>query len=152
LAQPLHHLAHDWRRQHTDTWGLSIHDWSCLSYHSHSRKADQAPLTNNKSQGYELTTVLLVEGQAGQPIAPLEGRLRTARASHSTRAPARGAEAFRIDEVLASMQAVRDLGLAGPLVHVIDREADGLAHYRAWQADGHHFLVRAKGGRKVRWQ
>jgi len=152
LAQPLHQLAHDWRRQQPDTWALSVHDWSALSYHSHSRKADQAQLTNKRSKGYELTTVLLVEGDAGQPIAPLEVRLRAARAVHSTRQPAPAATAFRIDEVLASMQAVRELGLPGPLVHVIDREADGLAHYRAWQAAGHHFLVRAKGGRKVRWQ
>jgi hypothetical protein len=152
LAQPLHQLARDWRRQQPDTWALSIHDWSCLSYHGHSRKADQAQLTNARSKGYELTTALLVEGRAGQPVAPLEVRLRAARAVHGTRAPAPGAQAFRIDEVLASMQAVRDLGLSGPLVHVIDRAADGLAHYRAWQADGHHFLVRAKGGRKVRWQ
>ena len=50
------------------------------------------------------------------------------------------------------MQAVADLGLGGPLVHVIDREADALAQYRAWQAAGQHFLVRAKGSRKVRWQ
>jgi hypothetical protein len=152
LAQPLHQLARDWRRQQPDAWALSIHDWSCLSYHGHCRKADQTQLTNTRSKGYELTTVLLVGGDAGQPIAPLEVRLRAARAVHSTRQPAPAAGAFRINEVLASMQAVRDLGLPGPLVHVIDREADGLAHYRAWQADGHHFLVRAKGGRKLRWQ
>jgi hypothetical protein len=152
LAQPLRQLALDWRRQHTDTWALCIHDWSALSYHGHKRKADQAQLTNKKSKGYELTTLLLVEGHAGQPIAPLEIRLRAAQAVHSTRAPAPGPTAFRIDEVLPSMQAVRDLRLSGPLVHVIDREADGLAHYRAWQAAGHHFLVRAKGGRVVRHQ
>ena len=152
LAQPLHQLARDWRRAAPTTWALTLHDWSALSYHGHSRKADQARLTNRTSKGYELTTLLLVEGQAGQPIAPLEVRLRAARAVHSTRAPAPAPEAFRIDEVLPSMQAVAALGLGGPLVHVIDREADGLAHYRAWQAAGHHFLVRAKGGRLVRWQ
>ena len=50
------------------------------------------------------------------------------------------------------MAAVADQGLGGPLVHVIDREADALASYRDWQAAGRHFLVRAKDGRKVRWQ
>ena len=44
------------------------------------------------------------------------------------------------------------MGLAGPLVHSIDCEADSLAQYRAWQAADRHFLVRAKGSRKVRWQ
>jgi hypothetical protein len=152
LAQPLRQLARDWRRQAPTAWALAVHDWSSLSYHGHSRKDDQARLTNRTSQGYELAAVLLVEGQAGQPIAPLEVRLRAAKAVHSTRSPAPGPKAFRIDEVLPSMQAVAALGLGGPLVHVIDREADGLAHYRAWQAAGHHFLVRAKGSRKVRHQ
>jgi hypothetical protein len=152
LAQPLQQLARDWRRQAPDTWALSIHDWSTLSYHAHTRKTDQAQLTNKRSKGYERTTLLLVEGQAGHPIAPLEVRLRAAKAVHSTRTPAPAATAFRIDEVLPSMQAVRAMGLSGPVVHVIDREADGLAHYRAWQKAGHHFLVRAKGGRIVRYQ
>jgi hypothetical protein len=152
LAEPLYQLAHAWRRQAPTSWGLSIHDWSSLSYHGHTRKTDQTQLTNRASRGYELTTLLLVEGQAGRPIAPLEIRLRAARAVYSTRSPAPDPKAFRIDEVLSSMQAVTALGLSGPLVHVIDREADGLAHYRAWQAAGYYFLVRAKGGRTVRWQ
>jgi hypothetical protein len=96
--------------------------------------------------------VLLVEGSAGQPVAPLEVRLRSARGVFSTRAPAPGAEAFRLDAVLPSMRAVAGLGLGGPLVHVLDREADSLAPYRAWQAAGQHFLVRANGTRKVRRQ
>jgi hypothetical protein len=50
------------------------------------------------------------------------------------------------------MRAVADAGLGGPLVHIIDCEADALAQYRVWQAAGQHFLVRAKGNRKVRWQ
>jgi Transposase DDE domain len=152
LAQPLHQLVYDWRRQEPATWALNIHDWSTLSYHGHTRKSDQTQLTNKKSKGYELTTLLLVEGRSGQPVAPLEIRLRAAKAVYSTRIPTPDSKAFRIDEVLASMQAVADLKLPGPLVHVIDREADGLAHYRAWQAAGHFFLVRAKGGRIVRWQ
>jgi len=150
LIEPLHQLAHQWRRQVPDTWGLVVHDWSLLSYPTHQRKTDQVKVNNGR--GYELTTVLLVEGSAGQPVAPLEVRLRSAAGVFSTRMPGPGKKAFRIDEVLPSMQAVAGLGLGGPLVHVIDREADALAPYRAWQAAGQHFLVRAKAGRKVRWQ
>lgn len=152
LVEPLHQLAHSWRRQAPTTWGLVLHDWSALRYPGHARKADQTQLTHRTSRGYELTTLLLVEGAAGHPIAPLEVRLRAARTVYSTRRPAPDHQAFRIDEVLPSMQAVTTSGLSGPLVHVIDREADGLAHYRAWQAAGRHFLVRAKAGRTVRWQ
>jgi hypothetical protein len=150
LVEPLHQLARQWRQQAPRTWGLVVHDWSLLSYPTHKRKTDQVKVNNGR--GYELTTLLLVEGSAGDPVAPLEMRLRSAQGVFSTRTPAPGKKAFRIDEVLPSMQAVADLGLGGPLVHVIDREADSLAQYRAWQAAGQHFLVRAKGTRKVRWQ
>jgi hypothetical protein len=152
LVEPLHALARQWRQGAPDDWGLVVHDWSCLSYRSHKRKTDQTRLTNGKSRGYELTTLLLVEGKAGAPVAPLELRLRSAKGVFSTRAPAPGKKAYRIDEVLPSMKAVGGLGLGKKLVHVIDREADALAQYRAWQAQGHHFLVRARGSRKVRYQ
>jgi hypothetical protein len=150
LIEPLHHLARRWRQRDPRTWGLVVHDWSLLSYPTHRRKTDQAKVNNGR--GYDLTTLLLVEGQDGQPVAPLELRLRSAQAVFSTRAPAPGREAYHIDEVLPSMQAVEGLGRGGPLVHVIDREADALAQYRAWQAAGQRFLVRANGTRKVRWQ
>jgi hypothetical protein len=150
LIEPLHQLAGQWRQQHPRTWGLVIHDWSLLRYPGHTAKTDQRKI--NHGRGYELTNLLLVEGNAGQPIAPLEVRLRSRDGVFSTRQPAPTKKAFRIDEVLPSMQAVADLGLGERLVHVIDREADALAQYRAWQAAGQHFLVRAKGSRKVRWQ
>jgi len=150
LIEPLHQLARQWRQQAPRSWGLVVHDWSLLSYPSHQRKTDQTKVNNGR--GYELTTLLLVEGSAGQPVAPLEVRLRSAKGVFSSRTPAPGKKAYRIDEVLHSMQAVADLGLDGPLVHVIDREADALAPYRAWQAAGQHFLVRARGSRKVRRQ
>jgi hypothetical protein len=152
LIEPLHGLARQWRQLAPNDWGLVIHDWSSLSYRKHKRKTDQTQLTNRKSRGYELATLLLVEGQHGDPVAPLELRLRSAKGVFSTRTPAPGKKAYRIDEVLPSMQAVAGLGLGKRLVHVIDREADALAQYRAWQAQGQRFLVRARGRRKVRYQ
>src|SRR5262249_35075815 len=151
LIEPLHQLARHWRQQHPDPWDLVIHDWSALTYPGHARKADQTRLTHRHSRGYELTSLLLVEGTTGDPIAPLELRLRAAGGSFSTRRPAPAKKAFRIDEVLPSMRALANLGLGERLVHVIDREADALAQYRAWQAAGRYFLVRANGSRKVRW-
>src|SRR5262249_35835787 len=97
LIEPLHHLAHHWRQQEPRTWGLVIHDWSLLSYPTHKRKTDQAKV--NHGRGYELTTLLLVEGSAGQPVAPLEVRLLAAKDVFSTRAPAPDRQAYRIDEV-----------------------------------------------------
>lgn len=150
LLEPLQQLARQWRQQALSDWGLVIHDWSLLSYPRHRAKIDQAEVNNGR--GYELTTLLLVRGSDGQPVAPLELRLRSARGVFSTRTPAPAKTAYRIDQVRSSMRAVAESGLGGPLVHVIDREADSLAQYRAWQADGRSFLVRAKGNRMVRWQ
>lgn len=152
LIQPLHQLARHWRQQADNAWGLVIHDWSALCYPGQVRKADQTRLTNRQSRGYELASLLLLDGRNGNPIAPLELRLRAAHEVFSTRQPAPATTVYRIDEVLPSMQAVAPLGLGGPLVQVIDREADALAQYRDWQAAGQFFLVRAKGSRKVRWQ
>lgn len=152
LIEPLHQLAWQWRQQNPTARGLIIHDWSRLNYPGHARKNDQARLSHRRDRGYELATLLLVDGTTGDPVAPLEIRLRTARAVYSTRCPTPRKTASRIDEVLPSMQAIAEVGLGEQVVHVIDREADGLAHYRNWQAAGHSFLVRAKGGRKVRWQ
>jgi hypothetical protein len=49
------------------------------------------------------------------------------------------------------MKASRTWRLSVPLVHVIDREADSVGHYREWHAAGHLFLVRGDD-RKVRWK
>jgi hypothetical protein len=152
LIEPLHQVARQWRRQAADAWGLVVHDWSALKYPGHARKTDQTRLSHRKDRGYELTSLLLVDGRNGDPVAPLELRLRAARTSYSTRQPTPKGKTFRIDAVLPSMQAVAGLELGKTLVHVIDREADALAQYRDWQAAGQYFLVRAKGGRKVRWR
>jgi len=151
LIEPLQQAARHWRRQAPTAWGLVVHDWSSLKYPGHTSKADQARLSHGSNRGYELASALLVEGSQGDPVAPLEMRLLSATAVYSTRQPAPQRDAFRVDEVLASMRHVGGLGL-GPLVHLIDREADSLGHYRQWQADGFTFVVRADGERTVRYE
>jgi hypothetical protein len=44
------------------------------------------------------------------------------------------------------------LGLGRPLVHIIDAEADSVAHYRRWARHGWRFLVRADAIRSVLFQ
>ena len=39
-----------------------------------------------------------------------------------------------------------------PLVHVLDRGADSVGHYRRWAADGRSFLVRADAAPTVSWR
>jgi hypothetical protein len=132
-------------------YALLVHDQSHLHYYTHASKTDQARLSHRKDYGYELTTALLVDAASGHPLAPLEVRLRTADAVYSTREPAPARDAFWLDEVRATMRSVADLGLARPLVHVIDSEADSVAHLRDWHADGRLFLVRTDGRRRARY-
>ena len=47
------------------------------------------------------------------------------------------------------MAHVAGVGLGRPPVFVIDREADSVAHLRAWSAAGHEYLVRAEDARGV---
>ena len=152
LIAPLHEVARHWDQQEATEWGLVVHDWSKVGYPTHTGKKDQTKLSREGDRGYELANVLLVDGGHGTPVAPLEMRLLTALGVYSTRTPAPKKKAYRIDEVLSSMESVADRGLTKKLVHIIDREADSLAHYRAWQAEGHTFLVRADGERMVRYE
>jgi hypothetical protein len=124
---------------------LAVHDWSTLSFARHPSKTDRATLTHAHDVGYDLATVLMVRGDDGAPIAPASVSLTTARAVHSTRtrdgAPA--ADLCHIDQVLPAMRYVRGRDFGGTVVHVIDREADSVDHWRQWAGDGHLALVRA---------
>jgi hypothetical protein len=152
LADPLLEAAQRWRQRAEATIGLVVHDWSSLKYPGHKSKTDRTQLGGNEhGHGYELSTALLVDGSNGDPIAPLEMRLVTAETVYSTRTPVPSPDAYRIDQVLPTLQAVAGLNL-GPLVHIIDREADWLDHYRQWHGAGYQFVVRADGERKVRWE
>jgi len=129
---------------------LEVHDWCFPHYYSHSSKTDQTVLSHSKDIGYELATGLLVDAVTGCPIAPIEQRLLAKAAVHSSRQPAPATDAFRIDEVLPSMQYARGLNLGATLVHLIDQEGDSVAHLRDWDGDNHLFVVRVEGRPTVR--
>jgi hypothetical protein len=122
---------------------LAIHDWSTLSFAGHPSKSDRARLTHAHDLGYDLATVLIVRGDDGAPIAPAVVSLTTADGVLSTRDDAPPAGTSHVDQVLPAMRHVRGLGLGPTVVHVIDREADSVDHWRRWAADGHSALVRA---------
>lgn len=130
---------------------MLIHDWSKLSYPGHASKHDQAELSKGDNQGYELTSVLAVSGADGAPLAPMEAHLKTANGILSTRQPA-PPDAHHLDQVLPSMELSRSWNLGCPQLHVIDREADSVGHFRAWHAAGHYFMVRGHDHRIVKWE
>jgi hypothetical protein len=151
LIQPLLDAARKAVEASAALYVLDVVDWSSVHYYSHSDKADQKQLSHKKDRGYELTTHLLVDAVAGAPIAPVELRLAAA-AVYSTRAPAPSTNSFRLDQVRPAMRAIAGLGLARRVVHVIDAEADSLAHLRDWDDDGRLFLVRSDARRRVSYQ
>ena len=130
---------------------MLVHDWCKLSYPGHTTKKDQAELSKGNNRGYELTTVLAVDGSNGAPLAPLEVHFKTADGLLSTR-QSEPANVHHLDQVLPTMNASHDWNLPCSALHVIDREADSVGHYRAWHAAGHHFLVRGQDHRVVTWE
>ncbi len=142
LIEPMHDLI---RHEMAERPGvlLAIHDWSTLSFGGHACKTDRVELTHAKDVGYDLATVLMVRGDDGAPIAPALVSLTTAEGVISTRDDAPAADLCHIDQVREAMRYVDGLKFNTPLVHVIDREADSVNHWRQWSADGHLALVRA---------
>jgi Transposase DDE domain len=147
LIEPMHKAV---RQELTRRPGLllSIHDWSTLSFGSHPSKTDRATLTHAKDVGYDLATVLMVRGDDGAPVAPVLVSLTTAEGVLSTRDDVPAVDVCHIDQVHGAMQYVHDLDFAATVVHVIDREADSVSHWRQWAADGYLALVRGDN-RKV---
>ena len=142
LIEPMHEMV---RQEVASRPGvlLAIHDWSTLSFGSHQSKTDRKTLTHAKDVGYDLATVLMVRGDDGATIAPVLASLTTADGVLSTRDDVPAEDLCHIDQVLGAMQHVRDLDFATTVVHVIDREADSVNHWRQWDADGHLAVVRA---------
>lgn len=130
-------------------FALVVHDWSKISFGQSNSKVDLTQLTHASDVGYEMTTALLVNPDSGLPIAPLEIHLQTDDGVLSTRSPA-PEDLPHLEQVLPSMEVSKSWKLQKPLVHVIDREADSVDHYRQWDAAGHKFLIRADDCR-VRW-
>lgn len=151
LAEPLRAVGRDRAETTTSSFAMLIHDWSKLTYQpgrSESGKQDLVQLTHADDIGYELTTALLVSADDGSPLAPMELHCLTSDGVLSTRQHVRAVG--HLEQVLPTMTASLTWGLSKPLLHVIDREADSVGHYRRWHKAGHKFLVRADD-RHVMW-
>lgn len=142
LIEPMHEAIRQ-ELAHRPGVLLAIHDWSTLSFGGHPSKTDRATLTHAHDVGYDLASVLMVRGDDGAPIAPALVSLTTADGVHSTRDHAPAADTCHLDQIRGDMRSVHDLGFEATVVHVIDREADSVNHWRQWSADGHLALVRA---------
>jgi hypothetical protein len=132
-------------------YALLVHDWSKLSYPGHQSKTDQTQITRTEDIGYEIYTALLVDADRGCPLAPMELELRAADGVHSTLEEQLTPPQPHLSRILPVMEAASRWGLRPRMVHVIDREADSVAHFRAWHKAEQVFLVRANDKRRVKW-
>jgi hypothetical protein len=151
LVEPLREYARRQLAANQASFVMLVHDWCKLSYPGHASKLDQAQLAQKNNRGYELTSVLAVSALDGAPLAAVEVHFKTADGILSTRDPA-PPDVHHLEQVLPSMEASRSWNLGCPALHVIDREADSVGHFRAWHAAGHFFLVRGHDHRVVRWE
>lgn len=142
MIEPMHEAIRQEIAENPGTL-LAVHDWSTLSFGGHRSKADRATLTHDRDLGYDLATVLMVRASDGVPIAPVAVSLETADAVYSTRDDPHPLKMCHVDQVLGSMRYAREQNFTPTLVHVVDREADSVNHWRQWSADGHLVLVRA---------
>jgi hypothetical protein len=128
---------------------LVVHDWCMFNFNAHTSKRDRYVRSHDTDTGYELGTALAVDALDGRPLGPMEFRLRTATGMLATRVGGAALPPGHIDELDDVMAAARWWGLGRTPIHVIDREADSVGHYRRWQAAGRRFVVRADRERLV---
>jgi hypothetical protein len=151
LAQPLREHVRETLARSGSMFVLVAHDWSKLDYKTHASKADVFALTHKDDVGYDLTISLAIDAASGAPVAPLQMHLKTATAVHSTAATAPGVGDHHLDQLLPTMNEIGGWKLPRKPVHIIDREADSLGHFRQWGPAGHLFLIRADD-RRVLWK
>jgi hypothetical protein len=120
-----------------------------FNFNAHTSKRDRYVRSHDADTGYELGTALIVDAAAGRPLGPMEFRLRTAAGMLSTRIGGAALPPGHVDELDDVMAAAQGWGLGRAPIHVIDREADSVGHYRRWQAAGYRFVVRADCRRVV---
>jgi hypothetical protein len=149
LAEPLRDFAK--QQLGDDPYVLSVFDWSKIDYKKHSAKKDITQISNKQDIGYELTTQLFVSAEHGRPIAPVQMHLKTADGLLSTLAIPPTDKEPHLDQIAPLMRATAAMNLSQTTIHMIDREADSVFHYRQWHAEGFKFLIRAND-RIVRWQ
>jgi hypothetical protein len=149
LAQPLLDHARTAVAESCDQYALVIHDWSQIHYNDHESKADRVSLSQATDLGYELQSAVVVSDRAGDPLAPVFHGLRAADGVHSSQSGQVESPLSQLDGLAPAMAFVERLQWDRPQVHVIDAEADSVAHFRHWQRAGYAFLVRADDCNRV---
>jgi hypothetical protein len=141
LSEPLLQQAREGLAE-SKSFALAMHDWCLLHFNDHASKLDRIPLSQSTDLGYKLQCALLVGDRKGDPIAPVYLGLEAADGVHSSVCDRIGQPLSQLDNLAPVMAHIQDLAWEKPVVHIIDAEADSVAHFRHWNAD-YLFVVRA---------
>lgn len=134
LARPLLEFARAEVPRICERYVLIVHDWTPLSFGDHPSKKDRIPFSKQHPEGYDLQSTLAVSDRDGLPIAPLMACLRAADGVHCSRSRSLRAPLSQLDELEPAMDFVEEQRLGRPAIHLVDAEADSVAHYRLWSA------------------
>jgi len=149
LAQPLLDHARQGVAESCAAYALVVHDWSQLHYNDHTSKEDRVSLSQTTDLGYELQCALVVSDQTGDPLAPVFHGLRAADGVHSSQSGHVEPPPSQLDGLAPVMAFVTQLQWERPAVHLIDAEADSIAHFRHWHRANYLFVVRADDCNRV---
>jgi len=154
LHEPLLIAAHEGIAKSCSHYALCVHDWSRLNYRKHASKLDKYQITHKTDVGYDLQSSLILSDQTGQPIAPVAQRLVTADGSYATYQEQELSVTVEnhLNEVTHCIDQLEQQNFVKPLVHIIDREADSIAHIRHWEANQYLWLTRAKKTSSVKFK
>jgi hypothetical protein len=156
LAEPLLAAVPQALRAHCGQYGLVAHDWSRLGFNSHTRKRDRLQMMHATDVGYELQSALLISDADGRPLVPLLHNVVAAQQVYTTMSdePRSHSNAHQqhLEDLSERMAWIEERGWEKPLVHIIDREADSVAHLRTWNKCGYRFVIRADDAPRVRFE
>lgn len=150
LSAPLWGVAREEARDGCDRHVLCAHDWSRINYGTHTSKKERLQMSHATDVGYELQSSLLVSDRDGAPlVAPVQNLVTATGVWQSRAAQIQPDDRPHLDELTERMAHLEAGGLGKPLVHIVDREADSVAHLRTWSRHGWQWLVRVKEGSRV---
>jgi hypothetical protein len=152
LVEPLVACGRQMVAESSASVALVVHDWTQLDYHRHRRKADRVEINSSHCLGYHLQSALLMCDRTGLAIAPLYLGLWADDGIHTTRSAEVAPEHPHVDELSEAIEAVEAAGVGKLCVHIIDRGADSVAHYRLWDARERRFVVRADAVPRVEFE
>jgi len=109
-----------------------VHDFSCIDYATHSKKADRIQIINGRSIGYDLYSALVLNAR-GQPLGPVVQELRTEHGCLSSESDEPLPFESHLQQVERAIDAARQKLPGRERVHLADREFDDV-HLQRWIA------------------